>query len=250
MTGIATGTTSLPDCSGLSMNAQLMSLLAESHAARGANAKQEVEVNSEKLERLREEVQRAIEEAKEAEEDAGFWGGIADFFGGDVAKVAQAVAAAAAIATTAGAATPFVVAAVACAAAAEIGQAAGLDPKICMALSIASAAFGVCAGGVGTGAPSAIGTGATVTAAGAQAVGGGAMIAEGEYRADVLRANARGKRVEADQAKVQLLIEQMLERLHQLQRESQRGFSGGAQISKDTHRGQDAVLTNFQGVGR
>jgi hypothetical protein len=250
MSGIATATTSLPDSSGISMNAQLMSLLAESHAAQGANSKQEIEVNSEKLERLREEVQRAIEEAKEAEEDAGFWGSIADFFGGDLAKVAQAVAAAAAIAATGGAATPFIVAAVACAAAAEIGQAAGLDPKICMALSIASAAFGVCAGGAGTGALSAVGTGATVAAAGSQAVGGGASIAEGEYRADVLRANARAKRADADQAEVQLLIEQMLERLQQLQRESQRSFSGGAQISKDTHRGQDAVLTNFQGVAR
>ena len=243
-------TVSATTAPGVSLNAQVMMLLTECNSAKGANAKKEVDFNSEKLERLRAEIQRALEEAKAAEEDAGFWGAIADFFGGDLAKVAQVVASAAALVATGGAATPFIVAAIACAGAAEIGKAVGLDPKICMALSVAGAALGLCAGGAGAGPLSQVAAGATAVSGGAQAVGGGASIAEGQYRADVLRANARGQRAEAEQARVQLLFQQILERLQQLQDQDSRATSTGSRIAADSHYGRDAVLMNFHGGSR
>jgi hypothetical protein len=250
MNAVSSTTFTRPDLEGLSISASVMALFAEANAVRGANAKQDIEINSDKLERLRADAQRAIEDAMEAEEDAGFWGSIADFFGGDVAKVAQAVAAAAAIVATGGAATPFVVAAIACAAAAEIGQAAGLDPKICLALSVASAALGLAGGGGGAGLAAGIRTGATVAGGTAEAIGGGASIAEGEYRADVLRANARGNQAESQQAKVQLLLEQILNRLQDLEKERTRGASVSSQIAKDTHYAGDRILGNFHGGAR
>lgn len=250
MTSLSVSSAQATDVSSLSMSAGVMALLAECHSAQSAQAKQDIEINSDKLERLRAEVQRAIEEAKEAEADAGFWEGIADFFSGDVAKLAQAVAAAAAIAVSGGAATPFVVAAIACAGAAELGKAAGLDDRICLGLSLASAALGLCAGGAGAGTVSRLGAAATTAGAGAQVVGGGASIAAGEYRADVLRANARSQHTEAQRTQVELMIEQIIDRLQQLERKEGRSGSIGSQIVQDTHHGRDAVLTNFAGEGR
>jgi hypothetical protein len=250
MTTIATTPAWTPSIQveSLGMSAGVMALMVEGRAARGECARNEVGVNSERLERLRAEVQKAIEDAKEAQDDAGFWGSIADFFGGDVAKVVQAAAMAAAVAASGGAALPFIVAAVACSAAAEVGEAAGLDPKICLGLAIAGAAFGLCAGGAGSGAISKIGAGLTIAGGAARATGGAASIAAGQYLADVERAQAREMRAEAQQRQVQLELEKILDHLRELGQDAARAAKTTSTTLENDHAGSEAVLENLAGV--
>jgi hypothetical protein len=233
------------DISGMSLSAGVMALMVQGRAAQGESARNDVSLNSERLERLRAEVQKAIEEAREAQDDAGFWGSIADFFGGDVAKVAGALAAVAATAASGGTALPFIAAGLACTAAAEIGAAAGLDPKVCLCLSVASAAFGLAAGDVGSGTFAKLSAGLTVVAGAAQATGGAASIVSGEYAADVLRAQAREGRAGAAQQQVQVALEQLLERLRTLQQDATRAIETHASTAETSRSGAKAVLENF-----
>jgi hypothetical protein len=247
MTTIATTPAWTPSIQveSLGMSAGLMAMMVEGRAARGASAKNDIEVNSERLERLRAEVERAIEEAKEAQEDADFWGSISDFFGGDVAKVVQTAGMAAAVVASGGTALPFVVAALACSAAAEVGEAAGLDPKVRLGLAIAGAAFGFCAGGAGSGAISKMGAGLTIAGGAAQATGGAASIASGQYLADVERAQARERRAGAAQQQIQLELEKILDELRKLGQDAARAAKTTSSTLEESRAESEAVLHNL-----
>jgi hypothetical protein len=250
MTTVTPATHWRTESSFVSLSAGTLALASESRASQTQSAKREVEVNSDKLERLRAEIEQALEKAKEAEEDAGVWGSLSDFFGVDVAKVAQAVAAVAAVAATGGAATPFLVAALACSAAAEIGEAAGLDPKLCMGLAVAGAALGFCAGNAGgAGTFAKLGSAASVVGGGAQAAGGAFSIVEGEYRADAQRENARADLTRSKEQEVELQLRQILERLKQLQNAATQQSRTTSTTLESTRIGYDAVLDNLNAEG-
>ena len=71
-----------------------------------------------------------------------------DFFGEDLANIAGAIAAAAAIVATGGTGAPLVLAVMAAGLeiGAKVGAELGLDPKIAMAIGLAGAALGLCTG--------------------------------------------------------------------------------------------------------
>lgn len=245
MTSIHSEVWSSASHAGLSMEAALLALLNDGSAVRNESAKQQIDANSDKLDRLREEVRKAVKEAEEAREKGGLWGKISSLFGGDVAKLAQACAAIAVVVGTGGTGAALVLAGMACLAAAEAGRELGLDPKLCTALSLAGA--GLCIAG-GTGAA----TGMTQTSAvfsavggGAQATGSAASVVEGHYVAEAERANAEASLTQAEQDQVRVLIEQAIDRLQHLQNDSERTYAVTSQTLQDRHYGREVVLSNF-----
>src|SRR4051812_50173051 len=79
--------------SGLSPEERLLALVVYTQTTQLDAAQTSVNLNFDQLEKLREEVKKALDAAREAKKDAGFWGGLANIFGGDVASIASAVAA-------------------------------------------------------------------------------------------------------------------------------------------------------------
>lgn len=232
-----------------SFSAGVMALMLESSAVRSQSSKLDVQLNSQEMQRLRAEVERAIEAAREAQEDAGMWGGIADFFDGDVARLAQVVAVAALAVGSGGSAVPLLVGAMALTAAAQAAEQAGLDPKLCMALAVAGGLLGVLAGG-GAGAAGLSGSiaqYANMTAAGATVVGGGSTVVQKYYEADVTRANAGADRTRAKQQELELLVQQIIERLGQIERDTTRAAATGSQLEQSSHESQIQVTRNIGG---
>ncbi len=245
MTSIDSGAWSSASHASFGMEAALLALLNDSNVTQSDKAKQEVHANSEKLDRLREEVREAVKRAEEARENGGFWGKIASFFGGDVAKLAQLCAAVAVVVGSGGSAAPLVVAGVACMMAAEAGQKLGLDPKLCIALSLAGAGLCFASGaGMATSMTPASSV-CTAVGGGAQAVGGGASIVEGHYEAEAERADAEASLTQVEQDQVRILIEEALDRLQHLQSDSERSHRVTSQTLQDQHYGRQAVLANF-----
>jgi hypothetical protein len=245
MTSVHSGAWSSASHAGLGMEAALLALLNDGSVAQNESAKQEIGANSEKLERLRAEVREAVKQAAEARENAGFWGKLSSFFGGDVAKLAQLCAAVAVVVASGGTGAPLVLAGMACLTAAEVGRRAGLDPKLCTALSLAGA--GLCfAGGAGV-TSSMTKTSAVFTAigGGAQATGSAAAIVEGHYEAEAQRADAQGQLTQAEQDQVRILIEQALARLEHLQSDSERTYGVTAETIRNQQYGREAVLANI-----
>src|SRR5450432_3970432 len=117
----------------------LLALLVRSQATTQASSKTDVELDFKKLQELKQQLSDAIEKAKEAADNSGFFGFLSSVFGNDVAQIAGAVAAIAAMVATGGAAAPLILVAVSVAMeeGAKVGAKLGLDPKICMAISLA-----------------------------------------------------------------------------------------------------------------
>jgi len=127
----------------------LLALMVRSQATTQASSKTEVELDFKKMQELKQQLADAVQKAKEAADGSGFFGFLSSVFGNDVAQIAGAVAAVAAIVATGGAAAPLIVMAlsVALEEGAKVGAKLGLDPKICMAISLVGAAVGLCSGG-------------------------------------------------------------------------------------------------------
>jgi len=127
----------------------LLALMVKSQTASQTTSKTDVEFDFKKLTELKQQLAEAIQRAKEASEHHGFFGFLSSVFGSDVAQIAGAVAAIAAVVATGGAAAPLILMAVSVALeeGAKVGAKLGLDPKICMAISLCSAAMGLCSGG-------------------------------------------------------------------------------------------------------
>ncbi|MDQ2646797.1 MAG: hypothetical protein M3020_23540 [Myxococcota bacterium] len=229
----------------LGLEAKMLALFQDCAATQTENAKQDVDLKANQLEKLRAQLDEAMKEAAEARENAGFWGKIASFFGSDVAKLAQLCAAAAVVIGSGGTGAPLVLAGMACLAAAEAGRRAGLDPKLCTALSLAGAALCSFSGsGISTSATKASSL-FTAAGAGAQAASSGASIAEGEYEAKAERREAEAGLTEAQQEQVRVLIEQAFDRLRRLQNDSEQAMTVTMQTIQNQNYGREAVLSNF-----
>jgi len=137
------------DAGSLSETCALLALMVKSQTSSQAASKTDVELDFKKLEELKQQLAEALQKAKEAADHHGFFGFLSSVFGSDVAQIAGAVAALAAVVATGGAAAPLILMAVSVALeeGAKVGAKLGLDPKICMAISLCSAAIGLCSGG-------------------------------------------------------------------------------------------------------
>jgi hypothetical protein len=126
----------------------LLALMVRSQSASQDSTKTQVQVDFKRMQELKQQLTEAIQAAKDAADHSGFFGFLSNVFGSDIAQIAGAVAAIAAVVATGGAAAPLVLMAVSVALeeGAKIGAKLGLDPKICMALSVCSAAVGLCSG--------------------------------------------------------------------------------------------------------
>jgi hypothetical protein len=188
-------TTSLPGAGSLPPELAMLVAILNSRTAQTSSAKLGVDEAYEKLEKLRERVKEAMERAQEAQDDAGFWGDIGQAFGGDIASIAGLVAAGALVIGTGGSGAAVLAAglAVGFAAGTEVAEELGASPEVLAALGIAGAAAGLLCGNVAgaTAFWSSVATAASLTQAGATAVGGGAKIAEGQYEAAAVEANGQ-----------------------------------------------------------
>jgi len=234
----------------------LLALLAQSTAERRSAARVSVELSCEETERLRAEIQRQIEEAMKAQEDAGFWGSIADFFGVDVAKIAQLVAAVATLAATGGAATPLLIAAIACTAGAEVAKELGAPESVTLALSLAAAATAACSGMAGGTALSSAGRTfadiaklADITADAAQVAALGANGVQAYHVRERDRANAGAEHASDRQEIVRLAIERALSQLRALTNDAQNVASIGARLQAEhAYRAEYTIRNVAEGV--
>jgi hypothetical protein len=193
----------------LSGDCTLLAMMVKSQCAAQSSSKTDVEMDFKKLQELRQQLADAIQKAKDAADHSGFFGFLSSVFGSDIAQIAGAIAAVAAVVATGGAAAPLILMAVSLALeeGAKLGAKLGLDPKLCMAISLAGAALGMCSG---TGTSQAAGTiatiasdvkvGAEVTQAGATATGAGLGYMSAHYHADELdyQADATGYQAQND----------------------------------------------------
>ncbi len=144
----STSSTSDASQANLSAACLLLALMVQSQATTQCGSKTDVELDFKKIEELKKQLSDAIQQAKDAQNDSGFFGFLGDIFGSDIAEIAGAVAAVAAVVATGGAAAPLIMVALAegLEAAAKFGPELGIDPKICMAMGLASVAIGLCTG--------------------------------------------------------------------------------------------------------
>jgi hypothetical protein len=191
----STPTTSDTVQANLSAACQLLALMVQTQTTSECSSKTDVDIDFKKMEALKKELADAIQHAKDAQDKSGLLGFLGDVFGSDVAEIAGAVAAVAAVVATGGAAAPLIMVALAegLQAAAKFGPQLGLDPKLCMALGLASTAIGLC---TGTGEAQAAGDladtartvelGANIAKATATATGGVLNLASAHYQAKTL----------------------------------------------------------------
>jgi hypothetical protein len=177
----------------------LLAILVQTQTTTQSGARTDIEWNAQRLDELKQQLADSIQKAKEASEHSGFLGFLGDVFGSDIAQVAGAVAAVAAMVATAGAAAPLIMIAIAesLQLAAKAGAQLGLDPKLCMALSVASVAVGLC---TGTGELQAatkiaqvardVELGANLAQGAATATGGALRYAAASYHSDSLHYQA------------------------------------------------------------
>src|SRR3954463_10032444 len=133
----------------LSAACQLLALMVQSQTTAQCGSKTDVELDFKKMEELKKQLADAIQKAKDAQEHSGLFGFLGDIFGSDIAQIAGAVAAVAAVVATGGASAPLFMIALAegLQLSAKAGAELGLDPGLCMALSVASVAVGLCTPG-------------------------------------------------------------------------------------------------------
>src|SRR6188768_2022782 len=215
----------------LSNASALLALLVQAQCTAQSGCRTAIEVNAQKLEELRKELADAVQKAKEASEHSGFLGFLGDVFGSDIAQIAAAVAAVAAMVATGGAAAPLIMIAIAEALqlGAKAGAELGLDPKLCMALSVASVAVGLC---TGTGGLQAAGTiaqvgrdvelGAKVLQGASTITGGALTYGASRYHATALHYQADVVRDQAAEDITNLDLDDALSRLQHAIRTAQR----------------------------
>jgi mannose/fructose-specific phosphotransferase system component IIA len=236
----------------LSAACELLALMVQSQSTTQAGSKNDVELDFKKMEELKKQLADAIQQAKDAANHSGFLGFLGDIFGGDVAQIAGAVAAVAAVVATGGAAGPLLLVALAegLQAAAKYGPQLGIDPKICMALGVASVAVGVCTGAgsaqafgaVADGARS-VELGAHVTQAASTATGGALHFAAGHYQAKSLAYQADATGYQAANDTTSLDLDAALDMLQHALQTEQRETTTVSAITQD-NANTNAALSN------
>lgn len=172
---------------GVSSSAQLsgacilLAVMIESQSTTQSGARQDIELNHDRMEALKKELADAIQAAKDAADSGGFFGFLGDVFGSDIAQIAGAVAAVAATIATGGAAAPLLAIAIAEAlqVAAKVGPELGLPKEVCIGLAIASVAVGFCSGVGAANAAGEIADTARTVSSVAKIVQGGATVIGG-----------------------------------------------------------------------
>jgi hypothetical protein len=211
----------------------LLALMVRSQGITQTSSKTDVEVDFKRMQELKQQLNDAIQKAKDAADSSGFFGFLSSVFGSDVAQIAGAVAAIAATIATGGAAGPLMLMAlsVALEETAKEGAKLGLDPKICMAIGLASAALGMASGAGTTQAADSLASaahgvelGANIAQGGATATGGVLGYVAGHYQAAQLndQADATGYQARDDATSMDLdsAIALLQQSLHAEQRET------------------------------
>ena len=230
------------DTSPLDGVCALLAVLVNSQTASQSNSRQSVENNAKKLDELKQQLADAVRQAQEAQDSSGFFGFLSNVFGKDLAEIAGAVAAVAAVVATGGAVAPLVLLALSAALeiGSKVGAELGLDPKLCLALSLASAALGLCSG-AGTGqavgaladGARAVETGASVTEGAATVAGGSLGYVAAEDHAASLNHQADATRVHLRQDTTQLDMDDAFQLLERALRNQQRETSTVSAMVKD-----------------
>jgi len=234
----------------LSETCALLALMVCSQSATQAASKTDVEMDAKKMEELKQQLAEAIQKAKEAADNSGFFGFLSDVFGSDIAQIAGAVAAIAAVVATGGAAAPLLLVAVSVALeeGAKIGTKLGLDPKICMAISLAAAAVGVCSGAGSVQATSSLASvahgvemGASITQGAAGAAGGALGYVSGHYQAKQLGYQADAASYQAQNEVASLDFDAAIALLQQSLHTEQRETSTASAIIQNNSRTNTAL---------
>jgi hypothetical protein len=211
----------------------LLALMVRSQSTSQTASREDVQIDFKKMQELKQQLAEAIQAAKDAADHSGFFGFLSSVFGSDIAQIAGAVAAIAAVVATGGAAAPLILMAVSVALeeGAKIGAKLGLDPKICMAISLCSAAVGLCSGAGTAGSASALAStahdvqlAANITKGAASATGAALGFVSEHYHADQLdhQADAVGYQAQDDVTSMDLddAIARLQQSLHTEQRET------------------------------
>lgn len=226
----------------LSAACALLAVLVQTQTTSQSGSKTDVEVGSQQLEQIKKELADAVRQAKEAAEDSGFFGFLGDIFGGDIAKIAGLIAAAAATIATAGAGAPILLVALSAALelGAKVGAELGLDPKICTVLSLAGAVVGMASGVGVAGASNTLVRVASKVEVGAHLVEGSATMAggvlhgvSGHYQAEELHHRADATGIHARDVATQMDIDRALALLEKALRTQQSETNTVSQIARD-----------------
>lgn len=230
----------------------LLALMIQGQASNQCNARDTIELDYQKLEELKAQIAGALAAAARANRDSGTWGFVSDVLGSDVAQVAGAVAMAAAVIATGGAAAPLVLLTLSAGleTGAKLGAELGLDPKLCMAIGLAGAALGFCAGNTAA-LGEAASTARTVQAV-ATTVQGAAMVGSGVAHgvAGGYAARAQDQRADATllgayQTDTELDIDQAIALLDQSLRTESHMTGSAARNGQDDARANLALIANI-----
>lgn len=230
------------------LGATLLALVMKNLNGSTDRALADVEQANAQMERALAEVAAAMKRAEEAEDSAGFWGGLKEVLGGDLATLASVVAATAVVIGTGGLGAPAILALAAAtlSTGATVGSRLGLDPKVCALLGAAGALLGVAGGGIASaGALGTLATGARAVQAGATAASGGAMVVEGDYRSQSLEARAEQKAAEQKERSAGLDIDLALQLLEEAQRDIERSRSATSRIQSTEDEARSAVIARI-----
>jgi hypothetical protein len=230
----------------------LLECMINSRGAQQESARADAEHAHRLVERAREQIQRAMERAERAQEDGDFWGDVSRVLGSDVAAIAGVLGAVALAVATGGAGLPAVLAvgAALCTGIAKIGHELGLDPRLTLAFSAIGGALGAFAGSV-TGASTAwttIAQAAGAVQGAAAAGGGGAVIAEGLYRAEATDHRAEATAARGRQQDAWLRLDIALDMLDRACRDVSRAKERTTDIVQSENDGQSAVISRMGAI--
>jgi len=238
----------------LSSQGALLAVIVRSQCANRTAATVEIEVSYEHLEALRAEIAQALAAAREAEKDSGFWGDIADFLGEDLATVAGAIAAAAAVVATGGTGAAVVLAVLAAGLeiGSKVGAELGLDPKLSMCLGLAGAALGLLTGNASklsslAAIASDVQGVATVVQGSAAAAGGVSGAISQEYASDALDWHARVSFARGQEDDANFDIDEAIGRLEKALRRETRATSVASSVTRSEDAANQNVIANIGG---
>jgi hypothetical protein len=230
----------------------MLALILESRGAQADCAREEVNGANERLEQARRQIQDAMKRAAEADKHSGFWNKLSHVFSGDIGALCEVVAAAAAIVATGGAGVTVVlaVAAAGLAVSSDVAQRAGLDPKLCLALSAAGALAGLAMGNAADGAAvwEGIAKGAELTHVAAGAAGAGATVASSNYHADSLAAQADSTAARGRQTTALFDFDLALDVLKRSASDSSRAEQATSNIVQSENDGRTALVARLGAV--
>lgn len=227
----------------------LLALLVHAQTNSQDAARTDIELNAQKLDQLKQQLADAIQKAKDAAHDSGFFGFLGDVFGTDIAQIAGAVAAVAAVVATGGAAAPLIAIALseALQVAAKYAPELGLPPEACLAIAVASVAVGFCAGNGGQAAGTVANIGrdvevvAKVTAGAATIQGAVFHYTAAQYEADNLRYQADTVGYDARSDTTNLDIDDALDLLSRALRIEQHETSTASEIARNNSDANTAI---------